>query len=81
MLKKNATTVDQVQHQHAIQNNMGCIATTPELVWTTPVDVVVEMTGTIHEAFEWITNAIKIGNKKVVSFNAELDASLRPDVS
>lgn len=56
-----------------------CVVTCPSLLWESKsdIDVVVEMTGTISEAFDWICASLQHG-KKVVSFNAELDATLGP---
>jgi predicted homoserine dehydrogenase-like protein len=41
------------------------------------IDVIVEMTGTVVLAFQWIMQAFAAG-KHVVSFNAELDATMGP---
>jgi len=41
------------------------------------VEVVVEMTGTLDQSFDWILRAFAAG-KHVVSFNAELDATIGP---
>ena len=47
------------------------------LIEAEQVDVIVEMTGTIDLAFEMTVAAMRAG-KHVVSFNAELDATLGP---
>ena len=67
-----------VQVDEAIAKNVACVATTADCLWSsTQIDVVVEMTGSIHAGFEWILAAMRAG-KKVVSFSTELDATMGP---
>lgn len=62
----------------AIRTGKYVTTETPEHLWLAEqVDVVVEMTGTIDLAFDWIMRAMEAG-KHVVSFNAELDATVGP---
>jgi predicted homoserine dehydrogenase-like protein len=66
------------QADSAIVERKPCIVTSADCLWKAKkIDVIVEMTGTTHKAFEWILEAMKFG-KKVVSFNAELDATMGP---
>jgi predicted homoserine dehydrogenase-like protein len=66
------------QADSAIVERTPCIVANAGCLWKAKkIDVIVEMTGTTHEAFEWILEAMKFG-KKVVSFNAELDATVGP---
>ena len=59
----------------AILSSSSCVVSTPDCLWTAKrIDCIVEITGTINEAFEWTVEALKAG-KKVCSFNAELDVS------
>jgi predicted homoserine dehydrogenase-like protein len=69
---------DTHQVEKAVHERKACIVESAELLWKTDtIDVIVEMTGTIQEAFAWITAALQ-HQKKVVSFNAELDATIGP---
>ena len=66
------------QVDEAISENVACIATTADCLWkSSKIDVVVDVTGSIHAAFEWTLSAMRAG-KKVVSFSAELDATMGP---
>jgi predicted homoserine dehydrogenase-like protein len=62
----------------AISAGKAVTVESPEILWAADkIDVVVEMTGTIQLAFDWIMQAMAAG-KHVVSFNAELDATVGP---
>ena len=62
----------------AILAGQAITVESPEILWAAEqIDVVVEMTGTIQLAFDWIMQAMAAG-KHVVSFNAELDATIGP---
>ncbi len=62
----------------AVAAGQAAVVDSPEILVTADaVDVVVEMTGTIEFAFTVILKAFAAG-KPVVSFNAELDATLGP---
>lgn len=66
------------QVDEAITAGRGIVTDSPDHVWMADrVDVVVEMTGTISFAFDCIMQAFAAG-KHVVSFNAELDATVGP---
>ena len=67
-----------VEVDDAIAKDVACVAATADCLWTSSqIDVVVDMTGSIHAAFEWTLAAMRAG-KKVVSFSAELDATMGP---
>ena len=67
-----------LQVDEAIYNKLACVVSTPECLWkSSKIDVVVDVTGTIHEAFIWTVSALECG-KKVVSFSAELDSTMGP---
>ena len=64
--------------ENAIEKRQGAItANASAIIEAEGIDVIVEMTGTIHFAFDVIMQAFSAG-KKVVSFNAELDATVGP---
>jgi predicted homoserine dehydrogenase-like protein len=66
------------QMDDAIRSGQAVVAEVPEaLLEADLIDVVVEMTGTVGFAFDVILQAFVAG-KHVVSFNAELDATLGP---
>jgi predicted homoserine dehydrogenase-like protein len=72
----SASTASQVDD--AIRRNRGVVTESVQvLVDTASIDVIVEMTGAIEFAFDVILKAFAAG-KHVVSFNAELDATLGP---
>ncbi|MEM7790164.1 MAG: SAF domain-containing protein [Verrucomicrobiota bacterium] len=62
----------------AISKNEGAIADSVETILASEsIDAVVEMTGSIHFAFDVVTRALDQG-RVVVSFNAELDSTVGP---
>ena len=72
----SASTASQVDD--AIRRNRGVVTESVQvLVDAASIDVIVEMTGAIEFAFDVILKAFAAG-KHVVSFNAELDATLGP---
>lgn len=78
----NVKEVDLISNGSALDDAINkakyAIAETPDVLFSADkIDVIVEMTGTVNLAFTWIMQAFVAG-KHVVSFNAELDATVGP---
>ena len=66
------------QVDDAIRSGRAVVASSPSVLLEADlIDVVLEMTGAIHFSFDVILRAFAAG-KHVVSFNAELDATIGP---
>ncbi len=71
-VSSRAAVDDAIRAEHAV------VAESPDVLLESDlIDVVVEMTGSVRFAFDVILQAFAAG-KQVVSFNAELDATIGP---